>query len=220
MADHWAGGEPRESVYQTLPHQRAVDVASALVPGGRVVGLTKGQFSALDLLRAVIDKIGPSDVGMSTWTAGIRDLEVAKWLITTGQIVSMRFLVDRSFVTRQPAYCAAMVRAFGADCIRMTNTHAKFVVIRAGKWRISLRSSMNLNKNARIEQYDLDDCAEMYGFFDGFLRECWAKCPGPEFSGAELEAGFRSLFGAEITDSAPSRGLDAVLDWDPGDIWE
>ena len=33
------------------------------------------------------------------------------------------------------------------------------------KWNLVIRSSMNLNKNKRFEQFDIDDCPKMAAFF-------------------------------------------------------
>lgn len=81
----------------------------------RIVGLTKGQFSMLDLIRAVIEQTGPANLTLSTWTFGIRDIENAAWLITKGDIRQLRLLTDRSFATRQPKYCRRLVEVFGNE---------------------------------------------------------------------------------------------------------
>lgn len=149
-----------------------------LTRGGRVVGLTKGRFSLLDILRAVLEITGPADVMISTWTSGIRDAETAKWLVETGAISSLKFLVDRSFKRRQPEYCAKMVEAFGADAICESNTHAKFATIAtADGWRICVRSSMNLNRNSRWENFDIDDNEAIFQHFGSLIEELLERDP-------------------------------------------
>lgn len=134
-------------------------------PGVALTGLTMGQFSLLDLVAAVLERTGPADVMISTWTTGIRDIERAAWLLETGTIRSFRLLTDRSFPQRQPEYCKALVARFGIESIRSTRTHAKFAVVRNDGWNVVVRSSMNLNTNPRFEQFDLDDSADLASFF-------------------------------------------------------
>ncbi len=47
---------------------------------------------------------------------------------------------------------------------RLTKTHAKFVTLSAGDWRITIRSSGNYNQSPRLENTDIDDDAVELGF--------------------------------------------------------
>lgn len=177
------------------PAGAASEAIGTLVPGCRVVGITKGQFSLLDLLRACLDQTGPADVLVSTWTTGIRDAETAAWLLRSGEIRSLQFLTDRSFPTRQPAYALRLVELFGEDAVVCTKTHAKFALIRNERWDLCIRSSMNLNRNPRFEQFDLDDSAEICDFFAAFADEVRT----------------RMRVGIDITNTEVDRAFDAVM---------
>jgi hypothetical protein len=180
----------------------AADTIGTLSSGCRVIGITKGQFSLLDLIRAVLDQTGPADVLISTWTTGIRDAENANFLIQQGRMKSFRMLTDRSFVTRQPQYVARVLEIFGADAIRCTKTHAKFAIIRNEAWDIAIRSSMNLNRNPRWEQFDLDDSADIADFFTSLYDEVAESTPaGLVIPSNKIDAVFQSAFASE--DSAP-----------------
>ena len=170
------------------PASRAV---AGLVQGGRVLGMTTGQFSMIDLLRACLAKTGPADLWLSTWTAGIRDIRNAAFLLERGPIQSLRLLVDRSFASRKPKYCAAITRLFGDAAIRCTFTHAKVAIVRNADWAITIRSSMNLNKNPRFENYDIDESREIAAFFERHFTEMQLNMPlGPIVSHGECEAVF------------------------------
>lgn len=162
---------------KNVPHETARSAVDPLVQGGRVMGFTKGQFSLIDLIRAVIAKTGPAHVTLSTWTFGIRDIDSADWLAKRGDITGLTVLVDRSFPTRQPKYCAKLVQTFGLECIRCVRTHAKFALVRNGEWNVCIRSSMNLNRNARFEQFDLDDNAAMCDFVQEHVEEMFRLTP-------------------------------------------
>jgi hypothetical protein len=189
------------------PVETAVECLGVLTPGVSICGLTKGQFSLLDLLRAVLAQTGPADVVVSTWTTGIRDAENARLLLERGQIRSFQLLTDRSFATRQPAYCAAVREIFGDAAIRATNTHAKFALIGNDAWRVVIRSSMNLNKNPRFEQFDLDDDAVIYEFFRRHVAEMADLMPpGPTVPHSAVKAGFIAALGGGV---APGVDLSA-----------
>lgn len=125
--------------------------------GKRVIGLTGGQFSLIDLLEALLEVTGPADVVVATWTAGVRDAALASELNRTGKIRSMRLVVDRSFSGRQPQYVARVEEMFGREAIRVTQTHAKFLVIQNDEWNVLVQTSMNLNRNSRVESFAIDE---------------------------------------------------------------
>ncbi len=177
-----------------IPRGPAWQAVAGLQRGGRVIGLTKGQFSMLDLLAALLEQTGPASVSISTWTMGIRDTEGAALLLDQGRMTSLRLYVDRSFPGRQPAYCAAVQRAFGAAAIRMTRIHAKIATIVGGGWSIAVRSSMNLNRNPRFEQFDIDDDARIVGFFAAQFDEMSQEIPpGTAVADATIDAVYERI---------------------------
>jgi hypothetical protein len=172
----------------------AMRCVELLEPGGRLFGFTRGEFSLLDLLRALLAKTGPADVVLATWTTGIRDAESAAWLLDSGRIRSLLILTDRSFPSRQPAYCARLVALFGAGAIVCTNNHAKFATIRNERWSVVVRSSMNLNRNRRFEQFDVDDDAAMADFVGGLVADVVATHQsGPVGARAVVDSAFDAV---------------------------
>ena len=81
--------------------------------------LTFGQFSLIDALVHVLDQTGPADVDLSTWTAADAHLQRSAELIESAAIKRFRMIVDRSFETRQPGYCAHMRNM----CVRHGRVH-------------------------------------------------------------------------------------------------
>jgi len=98
---------------------------------------------------------------------------------------SLRFVVDFSFPTRQPEYCAALRERFGDAAIRITKTHAKFVTIVNDRWSVVIRSSMNLNENRRLESFEVSDDAGMAAYLAEVCAELW----GEHADGAQFEKG-------------------------------
>lgn len=145
--------------------------------------LTFGQFSLLDAVSAILEHTGPADVTISTWTAATADLTRAEAFLRDGNIRRLRFLVDRSFLTRQPGYATQLVKAFGDDAVRTTRTHAKFAVITNDSWAIAVRTSMNMNENPRLEHLEVGHDPSLAAFLGEIVDEIWASEP-PGLAGA------------------------------------
>lgn len=187
------------------PAERAVEL---LEPDCWLVGLTKGQYSLLDLIRAVLKRVGRARVRLSTWSVGIRDAETAAWLIRSDDIESLQLVVDRSFPGRQPAYAGRVTALFGDEAIVVTRVHAKVALIHAGDWRITIRSSMNLNRNPRFEQWDLNDDPKLFAFMSDWFDELAENAPrGLVFKEEESQAAFLAARGGSVTDDRLMREL-------------
>lgn len=142
-----------------------------LAPNCELYGLTKGQFSLLDLVIAVLTQTGPAHVTVSTWTAAQAAIDESYKLLTENAVLSLRWLVDFSFLRRQPKYCELLVRRFGRDVIRVTKNHAKFIIVRNKRWNVAIRTSMNLNHNPRLENFEISDDPALCDFLESVVDE-------------------------------------------------
>jgi len=151
-------------------------------PGREVFGFNQGTFSLIDLIDATIDYTGPADCLIATWTAAKAEMhQVEDWL-ARGRLCSSRWMVDRSFLSRQPALCEALRRTFGDGSIRVSRCHAKFVLLGNAEWSVTLLTSMNLNRNARIENYLVSSCPVLHREYTALV--------GRVFEGQEESSGF------------------------------
>lgn len=184
--------------------QTAAESIGVLAPGCRIFGLTKGQFSMIDLLKATLEQTGPAHVAISTWTTGIRDVDNVGIFTERGMILSLQLLIDRSFTSRKPDYCRRVVEVFGPGAIRITSTHSKFAVIHNEQWAVSIRSSMNLNRNPRFEQYDLDENRELADFILGYVDEIGELSPpGLYVANGAVERAFVDSLGGGVSSDYP-----------------
>lgn len=191
---------PRRTIV-VAPYQAAEEAVGAIDPGCSIAGVTKGQFSLLDLIRAVSVQTGPAALTLSTWSTGIRDNVNVSLLLERGVFTSVMLLLDRSFAARQPGYVKDVVRVWGNENIRVTHNHAKFFMLRNERWNICCRSSMNLNRNPRLEQFDIDDSLELCEFFAEIVREIYVKIPpGLISESAQSDLDFADLLGGGISD--------------------
>jgi len=179
--------------------------------GVEVDVLTFGQFSIIDAIEAVLEITGPADVVLATWTAAHFDLSQIEKAIIEAKILSLRLIIDCSFVVRHPKFVDVINEKFGEDAVRTTKNHAKFCVITNGEWKVVLRSSMNLNFNPRLEYLQVAQDDELAGFYLDVVDVIYAEIePGldkrrkiPELEGIE---GVRPTHAVSMG-SAPRMGV-------------
>lgn len=163
--------------------------------GRECFGFNKGQFSFVDLIEAACAFTGPVHATIATWTAAVADMSRIDAWLKRQDLLSVQWLVDYSFETRQPAFCAQLRETFGDECIRTTASHAKFVLLRNDGWSVVIQSSMNLNQNKRLENFWIADDAELFDAFGGLVAEVFGiQTPGTGFG--DKPAVRRAEFGA------------------------
>ena len=167
MVERTARTHTRKVRPRKVAVSKVTNARDALADWGRGMEtycLTFGQFSLMDAVEAILEKTGPADVAIATWTAGSADLSRSAASLRNGNIRSLRFVVDCSFGQRQPGYLAQVRALFGDEAIRSTRTHAKYAVITNDDWAVAVRTSMNLNENPRLESIEVSDDPELAGF--------------------------------------------------------
>jgi hypothetical protein len=206
--------EPRVPFCTRIASSVVRDSLGVIGPGCRVVGVTKGLFSLLDLIEEVLHQCGPSAVTVSTWTPGMGEMERVLQLLRGGMVTEFRLLVDRSFVGRHPQYARRISDMFGDEAIRQTRTHMKVALVRNERIAIAIRTSMNFNTNPRLEQYDLDDDVAIYDLFAGVIGELTeAVPPGLYASAKDINAGFEKVL------AVTAEELQGVGDWFKRNRW-
>ena len=123
----------------------AAEAISALTRDNELFGFTKGQFSLLDILKAMFAKTGPAHMTLSTWTAARAEIAEIAAMRDAGTILDARWLVDISMMRTDKGILRTISTLFGRDSIRVTKNHSKFAILRAEGWDLVLWSSMNLN---------------------------------------------------------------------------
>ena len=155
--------------------ETATEAIGSIYPNCSIFGVTKGQFSLIELISVLLDQTGPAHLIVSTWTAAGADLNDAFALIESGKLLSVRFIVDHTFQRRQPAFAARIRELFGLDAIRVTRNHCKFSLIRNDKWNLVLKTSMNFNFNPRLENFDISDDVALAEFLQGIVDEIFNR---------------------------------------------
>jgi hypothetical protein len=163
--------------------------------GCRIIGLTNGQFSLIDLVHSVLKKTGPARVIIGTWSAGIKDVHQVKWMMDSDLILDFKLLTDHSYKTRQKKYAASIEDLFGIENIRTSEMHAKFVLIKNDDYQVAIRSSMNLNANRTSELFEIDECEEIYNFLYKYVDHAFENMdPGFIDSSTKVNACVKAFF--------------------------
>ncbi len=166
----YSNGPVRKVAHRTADAARTI---GPLDPGVRVTGVTAGQFSAVDALEHMVDQLGPAVVRVSTWTTGLYDAQRAADIRVSGRITDIRMLLDRGTFEKSPQFAGPLIKALGPGAFRCLSVHAKVIIVTGQRGAAVFRSSMNLNKNLRTEQFDLDVDDEVAGFYEGWFDALW-----------------------------------------------
>jgi len=180
--------EPKQrNVVRTINCATAGEAVGSIYPGCEIFGMFKGQFSLIELIEHILIQTGPASLIVSTWTAAGADLLHFRHLLEMGEIKSAKWLLDASFPHRQPGFAEMLVEKFGDENVRFSANHSKFVLFRNDKWNIVLRTTANLNKNRRLESYEISDDELLLGFLVHIAKSAFqeaatlAQCyDGPE----------------------------------------
>lgn len=161
-------------IFKTSEVQPVVDLIDK---NERIIGLTMGEFSLIDLIHGILKKIGVGNVICATWSAGIKDANQVKWLMGTDLIKSFTLITDHSYKTRQNKYALSIEELFGAGNIRTAEIHAKFTLIQADGWKITILSSMNLNANKACETFEIDTDPGIFDFYMNYVSHTIKTMP-------------------------------------------
>jgi hypothetical protein len=152
-------------------------VIEKVKPGCRLIGLTLGNFSLIDLIHGILKKTGKAHVVCATWSAGIKDANQVRWMLDTDLVYSFRLLTDHSYKTRQHKYAVSIDQLFGRENIRTSEIHAKFTLIHNEMYHIIIRTSMNLNANKTCETFEIDDDIDIFNFYISFVNHTFGTMP-------------------------------------------
>ncbi|MEI4262800.1 hypothetical protein [Roseovarius sp. D0-M9] len=168
----------------------AADTIGPLSDGVAVTGLTAGQFSAIDAMEHMVNELGPARVRLSTWTTGIYDVERAREIEMDGRITDCRVLLDRGTFEKSPKFAGPLIQVLGVDAFRCLSVHAKVIIVEGERGTAVMRSSMNLNKNLRTEQFDIDVGPEIGAFFIEWFDALWEESGRTRDNQAIIQAVF------------------------------
>jgi len=185
-------------------------------PECRILGLTNGHFSLIDLIYSVLKKTGKARVIVATWSAGIKDIYQVQWMMQTDLISDFKLLTDHSYTSRKSNYVASIEDIFGVQNIRTSEMHAKFVLIENDKYKVAIRSSMNLNANKTCELFEIDEGPDIYDFLMSYVSHTFDNMePGFVEESAKVSACVAAFFNKteNLKSSQPVQSSAPARNW-------
>ena len=153
--------------------------------GMSLFAITRGQWSMIDAALHVLDQVGPAAVSLWTWTVAEYEVQVLTRLRIDERVTSGRMIIDHGARNKNAAIIADWKRQFGSDSVRYVVNHAKIASIEtAAGLKFLLRGSMNLNFNARFEQFDLTEGGPEFDLIQGIELEL--PTLNDDYSGKEV----------------------------------
>ncbi len=147
----------KRRVLHTNMYQSTRQNIGSLHPGMDIYGICFGQFSFINIIEYVIDQIKePVDLDVSSWTIAM--FEASRLAEMGSSVRRLRVMCDSSISSLSPSSFNYLVNSLEDDSIRLLRCHCKFAIIANETWDIFIRTSMNLNQNRRLENFEISDC--------------------------------------------------------------
>ena len=156
-------------------------LAAAALQGldrGRVFGMTAG-FSLAALVCAALDRTGPADVQIITWSSDEKNLAKVQ---AHPSARTVRLIVGSGFHSQEPERCRAAADAVRPENFRIAQSHAKIVIVRNERHAIVIRGTQNLTANPRAENFDAEDSPAIADLFGAHVAEIFEALPAGAFT--------------------------------------
>lgn len=155
--------------------ENAKEAIGGIKKGMSLFCLTKGDFNKINIIEHILDEIGSADVVVCTWAAGGFDVKKLKALHDSGRVNNISIILDKSAISKLGADRFKIITELFPNEVYPTSTHAKFILIRNEEFHIVVRTSMNLNENKRIENFEIDDDRELYNYIELVIKDIIKK---------------------------------------------
>lgn len=112
---------------------------------------TRGAFDLVQLVLYILKQTGPADVVIASYSIAEQTLKTLLRMVETGEILSIRFLIDNRVRSISPKPFDFLVTSF-PDCYRCLALHAKVALIGNADWQITVIGSQNATHNPKLER--------------------------------------------------------------------
>lgn len=139
----------------------AAECIGKVEKGSALFAVTRGQFSMIDAILAVLDQVGgPSRVSVWTWTVAEYEIQCLERLRKDQRLEAGLMVIDHGARVKNLGLIRQWKSSFGPESVRYVLNHSKIATVEGGGLKVLLRGSMNLNWNPRFEQFDLTEGGE------------------------------------------------------------
>lgn len=147
----------------------------SIYPNMEIYGILSGQFHFINIIEHIIGQIKePMSLDISSWT--IAKFEATRLAAINGaaNVERLRVIVDSSMLNLVPDSFTFLRAMIEDDSIRLLRNHSKFAVVLSDTWNIAIRTSMNLNQNKRLENFEISDCAILADYMNGIVNDIFS----------------------------------------------
>ena len=123
---------------------------------------SRGQWSMHELLDFLLIEVGQSDVFLTTWTITEDPMRKLFLLKQDGIIKKLHCILDHRIKGRKPKPFQLLENT--ADRLKLTECHAKSLVIINDRMPIAVIGSANLSRNPRLEAGVITTVSEVVNF--------------------------------------------------------
>lgn len=159
--------EIRHNVYG----ENARQAVGTLIKNCEIFGITKGDISIVNIIEEVVKQVGKCNVTVVTWAAAGYDISKLKALKDSDFISEINFILDYSAESKLGKDRFKDMRDMFPYNVYLTKIHAKSILIKNDDWNIVIRTSMNLNENKRMENFEISDCEILYGYLNNITQD-------------------------------------------------
>lgn len=163
--------EKNREIRHAMYGENAKLAIGELTHGCEIYGLTKGDISIVNIIEEILKQTGKADVTCATWAAAGYDIKKLKVLQNSEYINNINFILDYSAESKLGTDRFAVMRETFPNNVYTTKIHAKFITIKNDEWNICVRTSMNLNENKRMENFEISDCEVLYEYMNNIAQD-------------------------------------------------
>lgn len=176
MLDSYKTRSRNRDIRHSVGQKNVRQAIGNIYSGMEIYGIHSGEFSFINLLEGIILQIGkPVNLDMSSWTVAEFEMSRLDHYLKQDMVIRIRFITDTSFPARQAKKFKLLQEILGVNGIRILRCHCKFAVISNDDWNIAIRTSMNLNENKRIENFEISDDKRLADYMTGIVNGFFSK---------------------------------------------
>lgn len=145
------------------------EIIGIISTGKAICYVTKGRWSAHDLLAHILTMTGPSDVWFTSWSMTPKPIEDVIMMVKDGKIRNLSIVLDRRVRTTAPETVA--LANFHGVKVRFSDIHAKLIVVNGPSMAVTVITSQNMTKNRRVESGVIFADRDISGFYKNVIEK-------------------------------------------------
>ncbi len=199
--------------------QTTADAIGEIVSGYDRLILTAGVSSLIDYIEEISRQLAPVSISTITWTLEDKTWWRLKKLIDSDMCENFRICIESGYANRKPGLITDMVRHLGSEKIRSTYSHAKLTTLIGPRFKALMSTSMNLNKNIRMEHLHILESGARVKFVEKWFDNIFEnhedgasllqRIDMTEHAKSNMSAGERGVMRRSATSDIP------VVDYSP-----